>query len=571
LGTALFGRVLQSVFWNTLLLPIVTFRSIATSVLVRRRRLAAKRFGAKHGVAVKLWRLGARTCALDARHPVDPWRLDVYLPYVRGADARNHLLWSLLALNLDRGAGGRTAILGERVVSYADLTAATVAGASEIDDLFAAGSRVLVASRNQLHVAVGLLAALASRAVPLLVDPTSAERLRRTAEEWSVAGGIGERAVLDATALPVLDATRIAAWLDAARSPLSDFAPRAVSEAEPAFWTFTSGATGEPKTVVHAHRGPTAAYAAFARGVLRLGPDDVTIATAGLPFVYALGNNFFFPLMAGATAVLPGDLLLPTVLGELARHGASVLVAGPWSLDAIARLVVRSHHVEALRRLRLVLSAGEPLPELVFREWERRFGKEVLDNFGCTEMFNSFVSNTPGRARAGSLGFAVSGFEVRVGGERAARGARGALAVRGESRAIAVGTNGGLAAPEGEWCETGDEVEVDAHGGFVFLGRSDDRFKVHGQFVRPVEIERCLAGVEGVRECLVVPERDASGLPVVVARIVAAEAVASDELIRRVLGRARERLPSFAVPERVELVASLPRSARGKLERRPPR
>jgi acyl-coenzyme A synthetase/AMP-(fatty) acid ligase len=248
-----------------------------------------------------------------------------------------------------------------------------------------------------------------------------------------------------------------------------------------------------------------------------------------------------------------------------------VLVAGPWSLAAIARLARRSRHVEALRRLRLVLSAGEPLPELVFREWERRFGKEVLDNFGCTEMFNSFISSAPGRARADSLGFAVSGFDVRVGGVRAVPGARGALAVRGESRAIAVGRDGKLTAPEGGWCETGDEVEVDARGAFVFLGRSDDRFKVQGQFVRPVEIERCLAAVDGVEECLVVPERDASGLPVVVARIVAAEAATSDELVRRVLRRARERLPSFAVPERVELVASLPRSERGKLERRPPR
>jgi acyl-coenzyme A synthetase/AMP-(fatty) acid ligase len=489
---------------------------------------------------------------------------------VQGANARNHLLWPLLATNLDRGAGGRAAVLGERVVSYADLTAATVAGASEIDDRFAGGSRILVASRNQLHVAVSLLAALASRAVPLLVDPTSAERLRRTAEEWSVAGGIGERAVLDATALPVLDATRIAAWLDAAGSKLPGFALRAVSAAEPAFWTFTSGTTGEPKAVVHAHRGPPAAFAAFATGVLHLGPEDVTISTAGLPFVYALGNNFFFPLMAGGAAVLPADLLLPTVLGELARHGANVLVAGPWSLAAIARLVRGTRRVEAIRRLRIVLSAGEPLPGRVFCEWEQRFGKQVLDNLGCTEMFNSFISGVPGRARADSLGFAVPGFEVRVGGTRAEPGARGALAVRGESRAIAVGQSGVLTAPEGEWCETGDEVEVDARGAFVFLGRSDDRFKVQGQFVCPVEIERRLAAVDGVAECLVGAERDASGLPVVVARIVATEAAGAD-LVRRVLRHARGRLPPFAVPERIEVVASLPRSDRGKVERRPPR
>ncbi len=477
------------------------------------------------------------------------------------------MLWPLVKANLDRGAAEQPAVLGERSVSYAELAAVTIAGASEIGDRFAAGSRILVASRNQLHVAIGLLAVLASRAVPLLADPTSPDRLRRTAEEWSVAGAIGDRAVLDAISRPVLDATRIAAWLDSARSPLSGFMPRAVAATEPAFWTFTSGTTGEPRAVVHAHRGPAAAFTAFAGGILHLGPEDVTISTAGLPFVYALGNNFFFPLMAGGTAVLPADLLLPTVLGALVRHGATVLVAGPGSLAAIARLVRRARHVEAIRRLRLVLSAGEPLPGRVFREWEQRFGKEVLDNLGCTEMFNSFISAVPGRARAESLGFAVPGYEVRVGGASAERGARGALAVRGASRAIAVGGSGELTAPEGDWCETGDEVEVDARGALVFLGRSDDRFKVQGQFVRPVEIERAVAEVSGVAECLALCELDASGLSSVVVKVVPSARGGREDLVRRVLRHARARLERFAVPKRVDLVGSLPRTERGKLAR----
>jgi acyl-coenzyme A synthetase/AMP-(fatty) acid ligase len=488
------------------------------------------------------------------------------------SDPQNHLLWPLIAENLAQGRRGETALAaGERAVSYGGLAAAVERGGEEIDAQFAAGARVLVAARNQLHVGVALLAVLRSRAIPLLADPTSVEQLRAIAGEWRASGAIGERDVLTATGLPIVDAVRIESWLAAAPGAPPESLPPAVDRDEPAFWTFTSGTTGEPKAVVHAHRGPSAACAAFAGGVLHLGPEDVTISTAGLPFVYALGNNLFFPLMVGGTAVLPADLLLPTVLGELVRQGASVLVAGPWSLAAIARLVRRTSHVEALRRLRIVLSAGEPLPERVFREWGQRFGKQVLDNLGCTEMFNSFISSVPGRARADSLGFAVPGFEVRVGWARAVPGARGALAVRGGSRAIAVGRNGELTAPEGEWCETGDEVEVDARGAFVFLGRSDDRFKVQGQFVRPVEIERCLAAVDGVAECLVAPERDASGLPVVVARIVAAEAVESADLVRRVLRHARERLPPFAVPKRVDLVAALGRSDRGKLERRPAR
>jgi acyl-coenzyme A synthetase/AMP-(fatty) acid ligase len=486
---------------------------------------------------------------------------------VAGVDSRNHLLWLLLAENLEQGRANATALAGARVVSYANLTAATVAGAAEIDGSFAPGSRILVASRNQLHVAIGLLAALASRCVPLLSDPTSPERLRGTAREWDAAGGFGEFAALAATSLPIIDGARAEAWIDAPGVTIDRFEPRPVLPDAPAFWTFTSGTTGDPRAVVHAHRGPRAAYEGFAVSVLDLGPEDVTVATAGLPFVYALGNALLFPLMAGATAILPADLLLPTVLGGLARHGATVLVAGPWSLAAIARLVRRQRHVDAIRRLRLVLSAGEPLPRRIFDAWLERFGKPLLDNLGCTEMFNSFVSNVPGSARPDSIGRPVPGFEVRVGGAAPTPGRRGALSVAGASRAVAVGAGGRLSPVDNRDCETGDEVAVDPDGALVFLGRIDDAFKVQGQFVRPVEVERCLAAVPGVADCLVVLDHDRNDVAVVVAKIVPAEEARHDDLVRRVLRRARADLPRFAVPSRVDLVGALARSDRGKVQR----
>ena len=478
---------------------------------------------------------------------------------------RNHLLWSILGHNLEHGRGSDAALCsGERVLSYERLAAAVTRGAAQIDARFTEGSRLLVAARNQVHVALWLCAALRSRSVPLLADPTSGDRLAALANEWNVRAAVVDPPVQIST-VTTISASEAEDWLDAPL--LRSFEPPAVADDEPAFWTFTSGTSGEPKAVVHAHRGPVAAYHGFARAIVQLGPEDVTIATAGLPFVYALGNNFFFPLMAGATAVLPRDLLLPTVLGELARHGATVLVAGPWSLAGIARSARRERWVEAIRQLRCVLSAGEPLPSGVLLEWKRRFGKELLDNLGCTEMFNSFVSNGPGRARPGSLGAVVPGFELRVGGEVPRPGARGALAVRGESRAIAIGRAGELASPEGAWCETGDDVEVCADGTLIFLGRRDDRFKVKGRFLHPLEVERVLAAVPGVAECLVTRDADASGITVVVARIVS-DGTAGDVVARAVMQQARARLEPHARPARVDVVAALPRSPRGKLQRR---
>lgn len=482
-------------------------------------------------------------------------------------DLRHHLLWDCLARHLEEGRGQEVALCsGDRTFSYGQLAAAAVAGAGAIDDRFAPGSRIVIASRTQLHVGVAFVAALQSRCVPLLADPTSAERLRSLAAEWQAAGAIVETALCSGLDVPAVPAAETERWLSAS-APRRGLETQAVRAADPAFWTFTSGTTGEPRAVVHAHRGPRAAFETFARGVLRLGPEDVTIATAGLPFVYALGNNFLFPLMAGGTAVLPEDLLLPVVLGELVRHGASVLVSGPWSLAAIARLASRPAWVEALRRLRLVLSAGEPLPAGLFHAWQRRFGKELIDNFGCTEMFNSFLSNVPGDARPGVLGRAVPGFEVRVGGAPPRPGARGLLRVRGESRAIGMGERGGIREITENWCEPGDEVMVDGDGRFVFLGRRDDRFKVKGRFVYPLEIERRLLAVEGVAECMVCPGRDEQGIGVVVAKVVCEGSIDEGEIRRRLVAHARRTLQSFEMPARIEVVNALPRTPRGKLER----
>jgi acyl-coenzyme A synthetase/AMP-(fatty) acid ligase len=426
--------------------------------------------------------------------------------------------------------------------------------------------RIVIASRSQLRVAVGFLSALAAGRVPLLIDPTSAERIRAVGRRFDAAVFADDELLVDRDrrALPMSLTDR---WIGES-SECGELAVPPAEERDEAFWVFTSGSTGEPKAVVHCHRAPVAAFDAFARNVLGLGPDDVTISTAGLPFVYALGNNLLFPLIAGASCDLPDDLLLTTVLGALVRHRSTVLVSGPWSLEALVRLVRRADRLQAIQNLRLVLSAGEPLPAALFSQWKERFGKELIDNLGCTEMFNSFLSNIPGDARSASLGRGLHGFEIEVGGAQPRSGAKGRLRVRGESRAVAVveGRGGPVNLLPDAWCDSGDEVAVDAEGRFLFLGRSDDRFKVKGQFVYPLEVERCLLEVSGVRECLVVPETDEHGIAIVGARIVA-DAVAPAGLPVRLLQHARKRLEPFQVPERIVVVDSLPRSARGKLER----
>jgi acyl-coenzyme A synthetase/AMP-(fatty) acid ligase len=483
------------------------------------------------------------------------------------ASVRHHLLADAVLRHLESGAESRPAIhSGETTISYGRLAHAIARGAAELEEEVRPGSRILIASRDQREVAIAFLAALASRSIPLLADPLSRERLLELARSWGVAAAVGEPALFADAGVPVLGSERIARWWEPSSEPLR---VPTVRRREAAFWTFTSGTSGAPRAVVHCHEGPSAAYRGFGFDVVGLRERDVVASTAGLPFVYALGNALLFPLMSGASTILAADLLLPTVIGEICRHRATVLVSGPWSLEAMTRLVRRpdwQHGIEGLER---VLSAGEPLPRALFERWRETFGHEVLDNLGCTEMFNSFLSNRGDDARAGSLGRPVDGYEVQVGGAAPRPGARGALRVRGRSRAIAISAPGEsrLEPPRGAWHETGDEVAVDAGGRFVFLGRRDDRFKVKGQFVHPLEVERVLLEVAGVRECLVVPELDEHDLTVIAARIVPEDGVDPEALKRAIRLQVRSLPPGHRRPLAISLVEALPRNGRGKLER----
>lgn len=484
---------------------------------------------------------------------------------VRSRDPRNHILWTALA---EPTAADAPAVLsGSRRMSYAELAAAAAHGAAQLDERFAPGSRLVVVAYDQMVVALALLASLYSRCVPLLVDAQPGNDLDGIVRRWRVAGALGDRDLLDGVR-DKITSDAILEWVGASAAIPRE--PPSVHADDAALWTFTSGTTGEPRAVVHAHRGPCAAYAAFGKGILSLGPGDRTVSTAGLPFVYALGNNLLFPLLAGAAAILPVDLRLPTVLHDLTRHQASVLVSGPWSLEAIARLGDRAAWRARLRSLRLVLSAGEPLADSVFERWRSTFGQRPLDNLGCTEMFNSFLAALPAEARPGSLGRVVPGFEVRVGGAAPAPHRRGALSVRGLSRAIGMSSEAladRIEPISGDWCETGDEVEVDGEGRFVYLGRRDDRFKVRGQFVRPAEIERELLRLPGVRECRVAGDVDERNLARVAVRVVLDADRQPEEVFRGIRAEMRRLVPAAARTLLLETADALPRNSRGKLVR----
>lgn len=366
---------------------------------------------------------------------------------------------------------------------------------------------------------------------------------------------------------------RHAEW-DAALGGASDrFENADTSRDEPAGWLFTSGTTGHPKAAVHCHRDFPWNTELYAKHVLGMRPDDVTLSVPKLFFGYATGTNLMFPFSVGGSTVLFPERSTPDKLFEMiAEHRPTFLTAVPTLLAAMA-----SHPAagaQDLSCLRLVVSAGEALPPELYRKWLERFGVDILDGIGSAEMFHIYVSNRIGEVVPGSLGKVVPGYETKVvgpDGRDAAPGEIGTLWVRGES--ISLGyfqdKDKSLATFRGDWCVTGDLFRIDPEGLHWYEGRADDLLKVSGIFVSPLEIEDCLLQHPSVAEVCVIGHEDPGGLVKPMAIVVPRAGVPASEAFARELRElAKARLSPYKYPRWVRFVAGLPRNERGKVERK---
>jgi len=224
--------------------------------------------------------------------------------------------------------------------------------------------------------------------------------------------------------------------------------------------------------------------------------------------------------------------------------------------------------------LRLCLSAAESLPPSIWHRWQQRCGLEIYEGIGTTELLHIFLSNRPGRVKPGSTGQVVEGYDVRVVGQdgnTVAPGDVGDLVVGGESLMAGYWNRHGetRAAIYGEAMRTGDKYYMDEQGYFYFAGRGDDRFKIGGQWVLPLEVEDVLLQHESVLDAAIVAEGAEGSLPHVVAYIALKPGrAATPNLEQELKKHARRNLAHFKSPQRVIFVESIERTATGKIDRK---
>lgn len=342
---------------------------------------------------------------------------------------------------------------------------------------------------------------------------------------------------------------------------------------DPAIWLFTSGSTGKPKAAVHLQHDLPYNTECYARQVLLMREDDVTVSAPKLFFGYATGTNLLFPFAVGAETALFSERSTPEKLFEMiARHRPTVLTSVPTMINAM--LNAPEARGQDLSSLRVCISAGEALPPELYRRWIETFGVEILDGVGSAEMFHIYISNRFGDVRPGCLGRVVPGYEAQIvdaDGRALGDGEMGTLRIKGDSAALCYwqAHEKSKATFAGDWCTTGDQFTRDAEGYFWYGGRTDDMLKVSGMYVSPTEVENCLLEHDAVRECAVIGFQDEDGLTKTKAFIVVDDGVTAGEALARELQEfVKSRLALYKYPRRVVFVEDLPKNDRGKIDRR---
>ncbi len=350
------------------------------------------------------------------------------------------------------------------------------------------------------------------------------------------------------------------------------FATAVTHPDEPAFWLYSSGSTGMPKGVRHLHSSLAATAETYARQVLGIRESDVCLSAAKLFFAYGLGNALTFPMSVGATTILNPERPTPAAMFALMnRYDPSIFYGVPTLFAAM----LNDESLKAQRsgtRLRICTSAGEALPESVGNAWKARFGVDILDGVGSTELLHIFLSNAPGDIKYGCSGRPVPGYKVRLvneAGSDAPDGEVGELLVDAPSAGEGYWNQRSKSRRtfEGHWTRTGDKYIRDADGRYTFCGRSDDMFKVSGIWVSPFEVESALITHPAVLEAAVVPEADAEGLLKPKAFVVLRAGATTDGLDEALKEHVKQKIGVWKYPRWIEAVESLPKTATGKIQR----
>jgi len=343
---------------------------------------------------------------------------------------------------------------------------------------------------------------------------------------------------------------------------------------DPAYLVYTSGTTGYPKGVLHAHRAligrePASAY------WFNFDPNSVDriLHSGKFNWTYVLGSGLMDPLYRGKTVIVhEGKNDANTWTRLIAKHEATIFIGVPTVYRQIIQKTTATK--DTVPTLRMCMSAGEHLSDDMLAAWRSRFGMEIFEAVGMSE-FSYYLSQSIHRPiRAGSAGFPQPGHDIQ-------------LLDPETLQPVPHGEEGMIAVPESDpglflrywnlpeetakyrhdgYFFTGDYAKVDEDGYLWFLGRKDDIIKSFGYRVSPYEVERVLKSHPGVADCACIGEEIEKDKLIVVAYVITQTgATVSAEDLQRY---GQQHLAAYKAPKRIYLARDFPRTKNGKILRR---
>ncbi len=448
--------------------------------------------------------------------------------------------------------------------SYARLCKAILGtGTGLLRARLAPGDRLLLRLGNDVDFPIAYLGAIAVGLIPV---PTSSQLTAPEVAE--IIRVIRPAAILQSPGIACPD-TEIAVISQPALHAMHDLPAAPYDMGDPerlAYILFTSGTSGRPRAVAHAHRAIWARQM-MVEGWYGLRADDRLLHAGAFNWSYTLGTGLMDPWAIGATALIPAP---GTGLGDLPdllqRHEASIFAAAP----GVYRKFLRPGARFDLPELRHGLSAGEKLSDTIRKHWNAATGRMIYEAYGMSEC-STFISGSPAHpAPPGTLGRPQMGRRVAILGPDGPVpiGDEGSIAIHRSDPGLMLGY---LDAPDetaarmqGNWFLTGDQGVMHESGDITYLGRADDMMNAGGYRVSPLEVEAVLNTCAGIHQSAVTDIEVKTDMRLIMAFYTADAPLSQDALNSHM----RAQLAPYKCPRAYYHVTNLPTGPNGKILRR---